>query len=292
MQPTKVTRVKHARAVHALTPIDTYFRAKTAAQQRRVDEDHALVAQWQQAHQGGNVDPELTHQALTRFQPTIQTSLKKFRAPKTGPMIETEARNRSIEALKTFDPSKGATFTTHLTNTLRRLQRANARGQDVYIPEGPASYIGDIQRAHDELSDEMGRAPTPQEHEQRLNEMLPAHRKLAPGKMQEIVALQRNSIPSSVFEATPNTFHQDLEAQNVALARYDMPTQEQRVHDLIYKQGITATGDIAKQLGVSAPTASRLKGSVASIIQNQPTPGAVATKRGRKIPPAGGIPSF
>lgn len=291
MHPTKKVRVRKMPQARQ-NPVDEYFQEKTAAQQRRIDEDHALVAQWQQAHQGGNFDPELTHQALTRFQPIIQSSLKKFRAPKTGPMIETEARNRSIEALKTFDPTKGATFTTHLTNTLRRLQRANARGQDAYIPEGPASYLGDIQRAHDEFFDELGRPPTPAEHEQRLNEMLPAHRRLPPGKMQEIMALQRNTIPSSTFEATPTTFHQDLEAQNVALARYDMSPQEQQVHDLIYQEGVTSTGAIAKRLGVSAPTASRLKSSVASTIQNQPKPGAQRMPRKQKQVPPMGTPTF
>jgi DNA-directed RNA polymerase specialized sigma subunit len=256
-----------------MNPIDDYFVEKSAAAQRRVEDDHALVNQWQQAHQGDSFDPDLTHQALQRFQPTIQTAIKMYGGPKSN--LEAPAKLHAIEALRTFDPTKGATFNTHLTNKLRRLQRENARGQVSYIPEEKASYIGPAQRARDEFQDEFGREPTPQEHEQYLNESLPANRRLQPGQLGQIQSLQRSVIPSSTFEGQPNTFHQDLEQQNVALARYDLQGQHRNVYDLIYRDNITSTSEIARRLGMSDAAVSRAKNKIEQTI----TGGPVTTRK-------------
>lgn len=273
-----------------MDPIEEYRRTKRAAAQRRVEDDHALVAQWQAAHQGEDVNHDLTHQVMQRFQPTIQTALKKYKAPMTGEGLHTEARNLTIEALKTYDPSKGAAFNTHLTNNLRRLQRRNNEAQSAYVPEGTAFYYGPAQQAHDELHDELGRPPTPEEHEQRLNESLPEHKRLPPGGLAPILQLQRNTVVSSNFQGQPNTFHQDLEQQNVALARHDLDPADHAIYDSIYKDNVTGTNDIAKRLGMSAPAVSRAKKRIADTIQGAPTPGASRRRKTPGAPPEGGVP--
>jgi DNA-directed RNA polymerase specialized sigma subunit len=253
--------------------VDGYFLEKKAVNQKRVDEDHALVAQWQQAHQNGNLDPQLTHQALTRFKPTMTSALNKFTkgSLSAGSGLNTAAKTYTIEALKTFDPAKGATFNTHLTNTLRRLHRENSEHQSAYTPEGQAFYFGPIQRAHDELADELGRPPTFEEHEQRLNEMLPEHKRLEPGGLAPLLTLKnRRPILASNFDSTPNTFAHDLEAQNVSLARHDLNEPDKNIYDLIYQHNVTGTGDIAKRLGMSDPAVSRAKKRIEKTI-TQPT---------------------
>jgi DNA-directed RNA polymerase specialized sigma subunit len=242
-----------------IDPLNSYLRKKTAAQQKCEEDDHALVTQWQQAHQGDAVNPALTHQVLQRFQPTIQTALKKYKSPLTGPGLNAAAKTYAVEALRTYDPSRGASFNTHLTNTLRRLHRENNQAQASYVPEDHVTYFGPAQRAHDEFVDEFGRTPTPEEHEQRLNEMLPERRRLAPGALAPILALKRNTVVSSNFASSPNTFAQDLEQQNVALGRHDLAEPDRKVYDLIYGNNVTSTGDIAKRLGMSDPAVSRAK---------------------------------
>lgn len=271
-------------------PVDEYLKEKTASSARRAEDDHALVSQWQTAHQGDNVDHDLTHQVMQRFQPTIQTALKKYKAPMTGAGLNVAAKNLTVEALRTYDPSKGAGFNTHLTNTLRRLHRENNMRQDAYAPEAQAYYFGPAQRAHDELHDELGRPPTPEEHEQRLNEMLPENKRLPPGGLTPILSLQKKTVMSSNFEGQPTTFAQDLERQNVDLARYDVHEDDRPIYDAIYRDGVSSTGDIAKRLGMSDPAVSRAKNRIAQTIQSPPAPSVPKAPRRRKGSPPGTPP--
>jgi DNA-directed RNA polymerase specialized sigma subunit len=89
--------------------------------------------------------------------------------------------------------------------------------------------------------------------------MLPERRRLAPGALAPILALKRNTVVSSNFASSPNTFAQDLEQQNVALGRHDLAEPDRKVYDLIYGNNVTSTGDIAKRLGMSDPAVSRAK---------------------------------
>lgn len=265
-------------------PVDDYFEAKKTAGQRRVEDDHALVAQWQQGHAANAVDPNVTHQVLQRFQPTIQGAIRKYKSPLTGPGLDTQAKNLTIEAMKTFDPTRGAVFNTHLTNTLKRLHRENLQRQGAYVPEAQAFYFGPAQQAHDELLDELGRPPSAVEHEQRLNEMLPEHKRLAPGGLASVLELKRNTVVSSNFEGQPSTFATDIERQNVDLLRYDLDPKEQQVYDLIYKDGVTSTGEMAQRLGTSDPAVSRLKGRIEHKALNPPKPSAFGALPQRKRP--------
>jgi len=118
----------------------------------------------------------------------------------------------------------------------------------------------------------MGRPPTPEEHEARLNTLLPEHKRLPPGGLAPILALRKNTALSSNFEATPSTFAQSLEHQNVQLARHDLTPQDQGIYDLIYTHGVTSTGDIAKRLGMSDPAVSRAKTRIEKVITTKPKP--------------------
>ena len=252
--------------MNPLEEYDKYKRRKTAAaspQRTQVGQD--LVAQWQAAHQQGAVSPELTSQVLGHFKPLIQYAVNRYKSPMTGPGINTAANNLAIDALKSYDPSKAA-FGTHLTTTLQRLQRENNGRQSAYIPEAKAALLGHALRAHDELVDELGRKPTPEEHEARFNELLPENRRPPAGTLSKLLDLNRRVVPSSRFESSLNTFAQGLEEQNVALARYDLPPVDQRVYDSIYQHGVSSTGDIAKRLGMSAPAVSRAKKRIAAAI--------------------------
>lgn len=255
-----------------MDPIDDYLNTKEAAAARRVEDDHSLVSQWQQQHASGQVDPALTHQLIERFQPTIQSAIGKYKSGLTSSGLDAEAKNLAIDAFRTFDPSKGAVFNTHLTNTLRRLQRRNLQNQTAYVPEAKAFYFGHADRARDELVDELGREPTAQEHEQRLNEIVPANKRLGPGELAPILALRKNSVLSSSFEGNMDTFAQNLHEQNVALARYDLNDKERKVYEHMFDQGITSTGAIAKSLGMSEPAVSRLKKRIEMKIKQPPKP--------------------
>jgi DNA-directed RNA polymerase specialized sigma subunit len=255
-------------------PIDAYLTTKIADPQDRTAQDHALVSQWQQAHQNpGEFNHELTNQAFERFKPTVQTALNRFKGPFTGKGLSVHADNLLIDALKTFNPNEGAAFNTHLTNRLKRLHRLNAQAQGIYTPEGKAQYIGPAQQVHDEFVDEFGRPPTIEEHEQRLNESLPANRRLPAGGLAPILALQKRKsvLSSNLTDPSANQQAQSLEAQNIGLLRQDLTERDRPVYDAIYKDNVSSTGDIAKRLGMSGPAVSRAKNRIEQAARTTPS---------------------
>lgn len=273
----------------AINPVDNYLASRPTAaaegalpaplpgvpvpQKSKLDEENDFIARWQQAHQNDEFDHELTHQAFERYAPVLRGAVNKYKSPKTGPVIETEAKNRLIESLKSYDPTRGAAFTTHLTNNMRRLQRVNAQAQQAYTAEDAATYMGPAQQARDEFFDEHGREPTPEEHEQWVNEMLPAHRRLAPGKLQDILSRQRNVVQQSRFEGTPDAFQTehmlDLHQQNLDTVRDALKPKTQLVHDAI-RSGVTSTTALAEQLGMSPAAVSRAKQEIIDAVGEGP----------------------
>lgn len=97
------------------------------------------------------------------LQPTIDTVLATMGG--TGnPQIAAKARVITAKAIKTYDPSHGASLKTHVTNQLRQLTRDLRKTDNVTsIPERVQLDGYAIYRAEKELTDELGKEPTVQE---------------------------------------------------------------------------------------------------------------------------------
>lgn len=282
-------------------PIDAYLNSKTAAPtdtNTRATQDNEMVSRWQAAHANDQFDHDLTQEALKRFRPTINSAIRKYKGPLTGNALNIHAANLAIEALKTHDPSKSA-FNTHLTNHLKRLHRVNAQAQGAYVPEEHVRYFGPAQRAQDELVDELGRDPSPEEHEGRLNQILTTEKRYSklkpvePGGLANILSLKRRTIAGSGLESPTNTYAGDLQEQNIALLRHDLKPRDQPIYDALYKDKMTSTGAIAKRLGMSSPAVSRAKKRIENAARTPPKPrkrAPIAEPPETPTPPAGGIP--
>lgn len=253
-------------------PVDEYLLDKEAQRQKKRQDSLDFVQRFQQADREGQLDESLKQELYQRFAPVMHGAIKKYRGPLAGPGLETKARSLVAQGIRTYDPNAGTVPETHVTNYLKRLWRENLQQDSVRHTEADAGLIGPMDRARDELVDELGRDPTPQEQLQRMNEFMPAHRRVDQNRFNQIQQRRGGTVLSSSFESNPEEpaqmQHQlALQNQRMDLLEYDLKPRQRDIYNRILgRQGFkptTSTGELARQIGVSAPTISRERKAIA-----------------------------
>jgi len=249
-------------------PAQEFLGFQTKEANKKAEEDLRLWHVWDQSGR----TPENLQPLMKRYEPLLSRKARDWRAPSVEPSaFNSELQRQFIQAAHTFDPMRGVAFNTHVQTRLPKAQRFNARYQNVgYIPEGQSVNIGPMDRAHEELLDELGRAPTPGEIANRMG--LPEH------KVVNLMKARRKDIPQTNREGVSeylvgSTTSREMDVIRLMQARpheYLTP-DEARVFNHIYGVGgarkITDTTGLAAQLGISQPKVSRLKTSIAGKVK-------------------------
>lgn len=251
-----------------VNPVDDYLEAAKLANANRKEDDATLVMQWQQQRAAGQVDPKLQQQVFGRFEPVRRAAVSKYMAPLTPPGFQTKSRTLLAEALGSWSPTGGAAPATHVTNQMRRLYRENLQQQSVQNTEADAGMFGPMDSARTDFMDEFEREPTRQELLTRMNEMLPAHKRIDDVRFQQLQSRRGGTALASGFESNPTSFHVQAESQNLDLLPYDLNQQELQVYNHLFGKGgqraTTSTNTIASRMGLSAPTISRIRKGIAT----------------------------
>jgi DNA-directed RNA polymerase specialized sigma subunit len=254
--------------------VDEFLEAKKKLPSAKRGQEHELWHQWNNSGR----KPEHLEPLIKAYQPVVQAKIREWKAPKlVQSAFEAELRTHLIKAFESYDPNRGASLRTHVEKPLLKALRYVVKNQNVaYIPEGQTSNIGKLQRARDELHEELGRDPTPTELADRVNETYPRAR-LTTKRVEDI---QRNIIadrPSSTWSWDPTAKPSSREQEVLDLIQAELhdvfPHPEERlVFEHIYglngKAQISATNDLAKKLGKSPSQISRLKSSVGARVKS------------------------
>ena len=97
---------------------------------------------------------------LKKIKPILDTAVYSYAGAKASPHIHSEAKLLAMDAFHTYDPYKG-TMRTHLLSQLQRLQRINARdNQIISMPERVALTRSHLREAEENLRDRLGRDPS------------------------------------------------------------------------------------------------------------------------------------
>jgi hypothetical protein len=238
-------------------------KSKTAAQ--RAEHDLHLWHAW---NTGGRT-PDLLEPLMSRYDPLMRRKSTEWRAPNVAPAaFKAELEKQFIQATQTFDPNRGVAFNTHVQSRLKKAQRFNSRHQNIgYIPEDLARHVGPMDRATNDLTEDLGRPPTAVE--------LASHMGISQSKVKALITQRRKDVPSSHFESDPTALSGGREADVVRLiqrrpSEYLTP-DEVRVFSHVYgingARKILDTTTLAMQLGLSQPKVSRLKTSIAGKVQ-------------------------
>lgn len=101
---------------------------------------------------------------LTRLQPLVHREVGKWQSTVPPAALESKGRHLVVEALKTYDPNRGAAIGTHITSRLRKLSRHVYPYQNVArLPENKQLLYNTFTVAQSQLVDELGRDPTTSE---------------------------------------------------------------------------------------------------------------------------------
>lgn len=104
--------------------------------------------------------PASSSAMLAKLQPVINRGLQTYIGSNVSPNLRAKAKQLTLQALKTYDPTK-AKLSTHVINHLQGLRRASRRAQQVLqVPERVSYDQALVHEMTAQLRDEIGREPS------------------------------------------------------------------------------------------------------------------------------------
>lgn len=212
------------------------------------------------------MQPEHLEPLLKSLDPIVQKGMNRYRnleIPQKA--LEFKHRKLVIDALKSYDPAKGAGIHTHVTYALKQTDRFIKKHQNfARIPENVSRHIGAYDASKAELTDKLGHEPD--------DLSLAEHSGLSLKMIKTINKSRRKGLIESGGENDVNlarsTHDREME---VALLIYPQLTpEERRVHEL--SVGLNGNpklkpGEIAKRLGFDGSKVSKLRRSIVEKMQ-------------------------
>lgn len=175
--------------------------------------------------------------------------------------LKAKAWAKFDDAVKSYDPQKGAAFSTHLNYQLRKLDRYTKKYQNIgRIPEEKARQIGDLQRATQELEYEKNEEPSVSD--------ISEYTGWDQSEVEDLQQVQRQDLYEGKFEGETLDEENLLEKADWILeqGRDELSGRELELYDHIIghggKQQTTSTQELARRFGVSPGRISQMKRSI------------------------------
>lgn len=215
--------------------------------------------------------PEDLDPLLTSFAPLIRTRMNMYRTREISTAaLEFEHKKELVNALKTFDPSKGAQLGTHVNNRLLKVDRfVKTNTNFARIPENVSNYIGHFNNVKAEMASNLGYEPDIKAiHEHLLKN---PHEALGKPSMKFLVRLQKEQRKSFISGSndseniTPAVNLSSRDEEVVHLIMHQLTPEERSVHEYVFGLNGKPTlkpGEISKKLGMDNSKVSKLKASI------------------------------
>ena len=216
---------------------------------------------WNTWDKGGR-KPEHLRPLIHSLQPLVKHRSRIFENKVRDippPVIRSEFQKQLVGALETFDPNKGK-MSTYVTGRLMKANRfINTYQNPARIVETRIYNITKLKNAEDFLRQQSGRSPTTHE--------IADYAKLPVSDVHALQKEVRRADPTGQFGlGDPISITPSRTKEIMRLLPYDLTPEENSVFERVYGVGAhkqMGTGQIAKDLKMSAPKVSRLKKSVA-----------------------------
>ena len=242
--------------------IDPTFPFASSGRQKDDDAGLAAFHAWKKAP-----TPQTTSALLTQVSPIIDTAMVNYGGG--SPTLRSRAKLMSLQAMKTFDPTKGS-MKTHLLSQLRGLQRvAGGETQAIAVPERIVLQRMAVANAEKELEDRLGRLPSTTEVGQhlglsakRIAVLRRAHNPVNTGAIardDEDSADPASVLPGDTAAADAwRTFvHKTLDPTNQLILEHSAG---------MFGRRPLSTGELADKLGISAGAVSQRKAKIQELL--------------------------
>lgn len=176
-------------------------------------------------------------------------------------VIDAKAYSFALQALKTYDPTRGVQINTHVTHWMRKLRRViNTHRNMARIPENRVDLVRKFQMAQEALEDSLGRSPTDVEMAGYLSWPVKQVATLGTELRRDLWA------HSDKWEDDP-TKNMPSQAETVLkLIKYELTEDEKEVYRRFVEEGVDSTTEISKLTGFDMSKVSKLKANIATKI--------------------------
>lgn len=216
-----------------------------------------------QTWKDSNEHPDHLAPLLSAVKPIMRQQVNRYagNVPIPKPALEAEVTRLTVDALRAYNPTRGAQINTHVISQLRGLQRYVIKNQNFSrITETRAHKIGQYQRAKALLHDSLGREPTVTEVADEMKVSVRTVEKLA-----------REMRPDLLASAAENDPFLDEEPRSREMLRlmypYEFTPDEQKVFEFLLglngRPVEKSTGKVARQLKMSDSKVSQLRAAIA-----------------------------
>jgi len=216
--------------------------------------------------------PDNMARIVDSLSPTINSEIQRYSGPKT--LLRSKAKTLSIQAIKKYDPTKGAQLRSWVVTQLQPLSRYGQQLRPVHASEMAIRQAAEVNRISNELADDIGRAPT--------HEELADHTGLS---VKRIKMLKKTVIPvvsEGIFNTgdteegsnLPGTTHTNVLGTVAEIVYDSLNDWDKRIYDWkIGKHGkpVLSNMDIAKRLGVTPALVSQRSAQFAQQIADLST---------------------
>jgi len=217
------------------------------------------IAMWKAWKDGGESVSDL-HPLLRSFGPLIRAKTNVYKGKvKMIPdaAIEAEFQLRFVDALRSYDPEKGA-LGTYVYRYLDKAKRFIVENQNVgRIPENRVYRIKEFTSAREDLHEDLGRPPTVKEMADKLG--------WSNAEAERMDSELRSDFLTQGFEEDPYALTPSKSEEVLRLFKYELTGNEREVYEYLTGMGkpqTTSTGAIAKRLKMPDYKVSRLKSAI------------------------------
>lgn len=256
-------------------PLPTIKTPEQLEQRKKDQSDRKMseVDLWHAWDKGGRKMGTDLDPLLKSFQPMIQgrVNVYKNRVEYPTSVIEHEHKMYFVQALKTWDPSKGTLQTWVGLNLKRAGRDVDTNKNFARIPENVYKNIGSFNALKSELTEKLGHEPDDQTIHDHILET--GHERLGRLSLKEIRRLnrdQRKGLIAKGHETDPGQYD-PREEEIIHTIHYQLTPQERLVHE--YSFGINgkpklSSGDIAKTLKMDPSKVSKIRTIIRKKIQS------------------------
>lgn len=232
---------------------------------------NAEYAMWSDWKNSGE-DPQKLEPLMKAMGGIVQRTVSTYSAADIDDnFVKAEAEKKVLEALKDYDPSKGAKLSTHVLNRQKRVGRFVKNHQNfARVVEGRAANWSEYQEARKELQDAKGRDPTREELAVLLSRKLKAKGKkkwkVSAKEAGRYMAEDRRDLVHSGLDQDSFVTMPTHDRLVLKMVEDELTPEERAVYERMFglngapKQG---PGEIAKALRIHPSKVSRLSASIA-----------------------------
>ena len=213
--------------------------------------------------------PENMAKVIKTFEPAINSEIQRFNGPK--PHLRSRARALAVKAVKTYKPTEGTQLRSWVITQLQPLARYGQQMRPVHAPEVAIRQAAHVNRVQQELSDTLGRDPSPEELADEVGIPMQRIQKIrkmvkptvSEGTLSETDADENSSSTPGVsvankLDVSQEAVYDSLDARDKAI--FDMKTG-------LHGKAMLSNQEIARRLGVTPALISQRSATIANQIQ-------------------------